>query len=712
MSKLFYSSTEILRKLGGNVAILRKDPQLRTKADKRAILAEWKSLEAKLEVHLKALAKRNTKPNHINYKIYYLLAQPFTYINAYAKISKNKGALTKGIKEDDEYIRSFGLKQAYTIADTMKKGTFQFSPVRRVEIPKPGKPGKMRPIDTPTQKDRIVQEALRGILEAIYEPQFRKLDIISAYKATNTGFRPGFCTWDNMEMINTYTQTCNWCIEGDIVGAYNNVNHKILLTILNRRIRDSRFLSLMDSLLKSGIMHDNVYINSLTGTPQGGIVSPLLFNIYMFEFDQYVHSKYISVDPYKKQTNKSKIFQNRSYARRTAIKNYSLQRKNGASPAQLKLLRQRTKDLKQVAYSTPSKDSQPTPHSYFYSRYADDWIFLFRGTYAQALAIRQELGQFINCSLKLTLDKDKTLIAPYVQGFCFLGFQIAKTTNTAKVDWVLRPNKNLRYKTRTRSDKILIRPDGKRILEKLRLSGFARKKKDLDSHFPVGKLSWSSMEEFKIVERYKAVCYGICNYYRFCKNPYILNRVSYILQYSCAKTISARRKTTMGQVFSRYGKDLSVTHTFYQLDKSYSALEPKTKHTSFITYTELKQSFKRKRVENAGESAKSVYKHQYSRTAKVLPQLDPFRLTYFHRTKMKIFSFCVICSESEGIEHHHINSLQSIPVQKRLKFDYIRSRFNRLQVPVCRACHQDLTFGKYSLNYPLAKTYDDWIAKL
>ena len=223
MSKLYYSSTETLRKLGGNVEILRKDPKSRTIKDKKAILTEWKHLEQKLSFQLSSLAKRNTDPNHKNYKIYHLLTLPFTYINAYAKISKNKGALTKGVEEDEQYVRSFGLKQAYTIAESMKKGNFQFSPVRRVEIPKPGKLGKMRPIDTPTQKDRIVQEAIRGILEAIYEPQFRRLDTLSSYKATNTGFRPGFCTWDNMEMINTYTQTCNWCIEGDIVGAYNLV---------------------------------------------------------------------------------------------------------------------------------------------------------------------------------------------------------------------------------------------------------------------------------------------------------------------------------------------------------------------------------------------------------------------------------------------------------------------------------------------------------
>ncbi|NJR76101.1 MAG: RNA-directed DNA polymerase, partial [Scytonema sp. CRU_2_7] len=159
-------------------------------------------------------------------------------------------------------------------------------------IPKPGKK-KMRPIDTPTQKDRIIQEALRGILEAIYEPEFKEFEEYTSGLCSNYGFRPRKSTWDAVAVLKYQGQSTNYCIEGDIVGAYNNIDHNILLNILERRIKDKKFLKLINNLLKAGIMEENRVIHNLIGTPQGGILSPLLFNIYMFEFDKFIYEEII-----------------------------------------------------------------------------------------------------------------------------------------------------------------------------------------------------------------------------------------------------------------------------------------------------------------------------------------------------------------------------------------------------------------------------------
>jgi RNA-directed DNA polymerase len=186
----------------------------------------------------------------------------------------------------------FGLEKATNIAKKIKKGTYTFKPVQRTWIPKPGK-NKKRPIDVPNQSDRIVQEAVRGILEAIYEPVFQEFGEKTKNLCNNYGFRPKKSCWSAVEKLKLHSKKCNIAIEGDIVSADNNVNHDILLKILSRRIKDKKFLKLIKDMLKSGIRDQRRFEHSLNGTPQGGIVSPLLFNIYMYEFDKYVYEQCI-----------------------------------------------------------------------------------------------------------------------------------------------------------------------------------------------------------------------------------------------------------------------------------------------------------------------------------------------------------------------------------------------------------------------------------
>lgn len=244
----------------------------------------------KLAFRLREHTKRNKNPGHINYKIHHLLHDPFTFVNAYTKISKNRGALTEGYN-DEGVMKLFGLETATSIAKKIKNNTYKFKPVKRNWIPKPGKT-KKRPIDVPTQSNRIVQEAIRGILEAIYEPEFEKWGKDTKHLSNNYGYRPGKSTWSALQTLKEKSQRCTIAIEGDIVSAYNNVDHDILISILKKRIKDKKFLNLIKQLLKCGVMDRHQYEHSITGTPRG-IVSPLLFNIYMFCFDQFVYDEII-----------------------------------------------------------------------------------------------------------------------------------------------------------------------------------------------------------------------------------------------------------------------------------------------------------------------------------------------------------------------------------------------------------------------------------
>lgn len=161
-----------------------------------------------------------------------------------------------------------------------------------------------RPVDVPTQSDRIVQEAIRGILEAIYEPIFLEHAEKTKELSNNYGFRPGHSTWSAINKLEINTRKCNIIIEGDIVSAYNNVDHDLLLKILKEKITDKKFLRLIRDMLKSGVMDANKYEHSLNGTPQGGIVSPLLFNIYMLGFDQFIYEEFIV--PIQKENKKNR----------------------------------------------------------------------------------------------------------------------------------------------------------------------------------------------------------------------------------------------------------------------------------------------------------------------------------------------------------------------------------------------------------------------
>jgi len=211
---------------------------------------------------------------------YRLMFKPDLWVKAYAKLAPHPGNMTPGM--DGQTIDGFNLKIIDDLIRQLQEGSFRFSPVRRAYIPK--KNGKQRPLGVPDFKDKLVQEIIRMILENIYEPVFSE---------NSHGFRPHRSCHTALSQIKNTWKGLVWCIEGDIKGFFDNISHTGLISILEKKIEDRRFLRLLHNALKCGYVEDWKFHVTYSGTPQGGIVSPVLSNIYLNELEGVSHPGYV-----------------------------------------------------------------------------------------------------------------------------------------------------------------------------------------------------------------------------------------------------------------------------------------------------------------------------------------------------------------------------------------------------------------------------------
>ena len=210
-------------------------------------------------------------------RIYRHLFNRDFYLLAYGKLYKNDGAMTPGVTGDT--VDGMKMEDIDAIIEALRFERYRWTPVRRVYIPKPN--GKKRPLGIPEWSDKVVQEVIRLILEAYYEPQFSD---------RSHGFRPGRgCHTALTEIDQEWTGT-KWFIEGDIAQCFDRLDHQVLLDVLRERLHDNRFLRLIAELLEAGYMEDWQFNTTLSGTPQGSVVSPVLANIYLDQLDRYVET--------------------------------------------------------------------------------------------------------------------------------------------------------------------------------------------------------------------------------------------------------------------------------------------------------------------------------------------------------------------------------------------------------------------------------------
>ena len=328
--------------------------------------ARVRVLDHQLKLHRWARAE----PDRRFGDVFNLVYDRATLWVAWERIAANRGARTAGVDAMTRYhVERRGVMLVLEeLRSSLKDRSFRPQPVRQTEIPKAG--GKVRRLGIPTIRDRLAQMALKIVLEPIFEADFYP----SSY-----GYRPGRRAQDAIAEIHHFTSrpsNYEWVIEGDITACFDHVDHQVLMHLVGHRIGDRKVLNLIRAFLRAGVINQHGgYAKTLTGTPQGGIISPLLANIYLSVLDQHFARRW--------DTEMSPAWR-RQQRRRRGLPNYRL------------------------------------------VRYADDFIVLIHGDRSDVEAIRAEIGELLADRLEMTLSAEKTHISHIDKGFDFLGFRIQR----------------------------------------------------------------------------------------------------------------------------------------------------------------------------------------------------------------------------------------------------------------------------------------------
>ena len=455
-------------------------------------------------------------------RLYRILFNEELFYVAYQKIASNGGSTTKG--SDGRSIDEMSLARIETLIASLKDESYQPHPSRRVHIPK--KNGKTRPLGIPAFEDKLVQEVVRMILEAIYEGHF---------ETTSHGFRPKRSCHTALLHIQKTFSGAKWFIEGDIKGFFDNIDHDVLVGILRERISDDRFIRLIWKFLKAGYVEDWTFHNTYSGTPQGGIVSPILANIYLDKLDKYVkeYIRHFDMGTKRRPGKESNDLANER--KRTVRKLKKV--KDGTEKAALVA---RLKAIEQERAAFPSGDEMDGSYRRLkYIRYADDFILGVIGSKEDALRIKEDIKSFLSESLALELSEEKTLITHTGKSAKFLGYEITVTRNNHQ-----RRDVQGRLR-RTYGKRVRLNVSMATLRDKLLEYGA------MEIKLRNGKEIWKPKcrsglifnDDLEILDRYNRETVGFCNYYLIANNCVVLHNFRYIMEYSMYKTFDLLVKT-------------------------------------------------------------------------------------------------------------------------------------------------------------------------
>ena len=489
----------------------------------------------KSERGLKALSDHSQSSDYKYERLYRYLFSEEMFAVAYQRIYAKQGNMTPGT--DGKTIDEMSLERIEKLILSIKDESYQPHPARRVYIPK--KNGKKRPLGIPSFEDKLVQEVVRLLLEAIYEGHF---------EGTSHGFRPHRSCHTALGMIQKSFAGAKWFIEGDIKGFFDNIDHNVLISILRERISDERFLRLIRKFLNAGYVEDWKYNKTYSGTPQGGIISPILANIYLDKFDKYI-KEYAA--KFRKGDRRSV---NPEYWRLNNKKNRLKQKLQKTSDEQMrKSYLYEIAQLSKQMLSTPHKDAMDADFRRLqYVRYADDFLISVIGSKSECETIKADITQFMREQLKLELSDEKTLITHAQDKAKFLGYEIfIRKSNAVKrnKDGVLKRDFN---------GAVVLSLNSAVIQEKLTEYNAmeVRKIDGKDVWWSKPRRYMTSMKPEDILAQYNAEIRGLYNYYSLAINvSKECASFAFIMKMSMLKTLGWKLNTSARKVRQKYQRN-------------------------------------------------------------------------------------------------------------------------------------------------------------
>jgi len=603
------------------------------------------------------------------------------WMQAYVNIQGNKGAMTKGV--DNTTVDGFSDEYARAIIMKLRDGRFKFSPVRRVFIPKAN--GKTRPLGIPRFEDKLVQEVIRILLESIYEPIFSK---------HSHGFRPKRACHTALNEVSKWAGT-SWFVEFDIKGYFDNIDHEILVRMLEEKIDDRRFIKLVKLLLTAGYCEDWKFNKTYSGTPQGGVISPLFANIYLHKLDMFLQK-------WKERYEFGKVKKGKE-------KNPEVGRINGRMNninKSILLIDKKLKDGKIVVMSKGPRPKSlagvkinPNGQDYYFTeddivelrrkrellisekqklaaairqipsvieddenfrrfhfvRYADDFLVGIIGTKKEAEEILEGVRNFLQEELKLELSEEKSSVKnARADGTRFLSYDIRKSNNLSNVT-VKRGGK--KHKQKLSGVAIIFE------VPKEKVNKFASKYGTLEPMKSLHVVPRIDDADAEILLAFNQEFRGFAQYYAMAHDVKTkLNKLQWLVESSLLKTLARKHKTSVGKITAKHKHKGEVKVVLNK--KEYTFFRLKTlKKPSWINQDQLPSG------------------HHF----------------HWKRTNLEeriAANKCEYCDKQDGyFEVHHIRKLKDVSKQKN-GWQKQMIAMRRKTLVLCVECHDLLHAGR------------------
>ncbi|MEV6741480.1 reverse transcriptase domain-containing protein [Streptomyces sp. NPDC051104] len=565
-------------------------------------------------------------------RLYRQLFNRELFLLAYGRIYANKGAMTPGVTQ--ETVDGMSLAKIDRIITALRAESYRWSPARRVYIPK--KNGK-RPLGMPPWSDKLVAEVVRMLLEAYYDVQFSD---------RSHGFRPKRGCHTALDEVVSVWKGTHWMIEGDISDCFGSLDHSVMLSTLAERIHDGRFLQLIDRMLKAGYLEDWQWNDTLSGAPQGGVASPILSNIYLDQFDQFVEQQ---------------LFPdyNRGRRRRTH-RAYEIV-ENRIARARRHGDREAVRALRRERRSLPSQDPHdPGYRRLRYVRYCDDFLLGFAGPKSEAVEIKTRIRTFLRDELKLELSEPKTLITHATsQAARFLGYEIRAQHADTKI---------------TRNRRAVNGAIGLFVPRDVIRDRCARY---MSGGKPALRGPLLHDEDFTIVAKYGSEYRGFVQYYLLAQDVSRLGPLRWVMETSMLKTLASKHKSTVTKMARKYKATVDT---------------PDGRRTCFQVTVQREKGKKPLVARFGGIPLKRQRKAVLTDRQPVMATAK--RNELIHRL---LAGQCEMCEGRDGLQVHHVRKLADLNKPgrpERPQWVRLMAMRKRKTLVVCEHCHQEIHAGR------------------